>query len=146
MNGELMSGDEARISVFDHGLLYGDGVFEGIRFYIGRPFRLSEHIDRLMKSAKAIALVIPYGVEALKAAVAETVAAFARPNGYLRLNVTRGVGPMGLDPGACSPPTLFVIAGHPNAREKMFGSFGAARWWARGRQQAPRAHRLQRGR
>jgi branched-chain amino acid aminotransferase len=91
-------------------LLYGDGVFEGIRFYNGRPFRLPEHIDRLVKSAKAIALDIPYGVEALAEAVAETVAAFAQPDGYLRFVVTRGVGPLGLDPAGCSRPTVFVIA------------------------------------
>ena len=110
MNGELMPGSEAKISVFDHGLLYGDGVFEGIRFYNGRAFRLHEHLERLMFSARAIALDIPYEMDALAAAVEQTVAAYARPDGYLRLVVTRGAGPMGIDPRRCGRPNVLLIA------------------------------------
>lgn len=110
MNGTLQRAAEATISVFDHGLLYGDGVFEGIRFYNHCPFRLDAHLDRLTLSARAIALQLPYGRDELTAAVVQTIAAFGQANGYLRLVVTRGAGPMGLDPRGCGLPNVFLIA------------------------------------
>jgi branched-chain amino acid aminotransferase len=96
--------------VFDHGLLYGDGVFEGIRFYNGKAFRLQAHLERLILSARAIALVIPYNIEALTQAVVETIAVAPTKNGYMRMVVTRGVGPLGIDPSRCHSPQLFIIA------------------------------------
>lgn len=110
MNGKLLAASEATVSVFDHGLLYGDGVFEGIRFYNRRAFRLAAHLDRLSSSARAIALRLPYDQPALTAAVEQTIAACASSDGYLRLVVTRGAGPMGLDPRGCETPNVFIIA------------------------------------
>lgn len=110
LNGSLVPLSEARISVFDHGLLYGDGVFEGIRFYHGMPFRLDEHLARLDLSARAIALDIPYPSDALRAAIAQVIEAFGVPDGYLRLVVTRGEGKLGIDPRSCSEASVFVIA------------------------------------
>ena len=111
VNGEMVPWNEASISVFDRGFQYGDGVFEGIRFYNGHPFRLGQHLDRLALSARAIALELPYGLQALAGAVEDTIAAFGRDDGYLRLVVTRGIGPMGLDPRGCGRPSVFMIAG-----------------------------------
>ena len=110
LNGKVVSADQAHISVFDHGLLYGDGVFEGIRFYNGNAFRLRAHLERLLLSARAIALEIPYSIEALTAAVLDTIAAAPDINGYLRMVVTRGAGPLGIDPSRCHSPQLFIIA------------------------------------
>lgn len=110
LDGRLVPPGEARISVFDHGLLYGDGVFEGIRFYRRRPFKLRAHLERLFDSARAIALDLPFGPEAVAAAVAETVAAFPDEDGYLRVVATRGVGALGIDPKNCTRPSLFIIA------------------------------------
>lgn len=110
LNGKIVAAEQARISVFDHGLLYGDGVFEGIRFYNGKAFRLRAHLERLLLSARAIALEIPYSIEALANAVLETIAAAPDSNGYLRMVVTRGVGPLGIDPSRCHSPQLFIIA------------------------------------
>lgn len=110
MNGRTMPAHEATVSVFDHGLLYGDGVFEGIRFYHGNPFRLQAHLERLADSACAIGLALPLDTGAMAAAVRETIAAFHEAEGYLRLVVTRGVGPLGIDPANCSAPTLFIVA------------------------------------
>ncbi|MEX0885936.1 MAG: branched-chain-amino-acid transaminase [Phycisphaeraceae bacterium] len=110
MNGRLVPADQAAVSVFDHGLLYGDGVFEGIRIYNGRIFKLRTHLLRLFASAKVIRLPIPYSLEALDAAVRETVAANEKLNGYVRLCVTRGSGTLGLNPFKCSDPTAFIIA------------------------------------
>jgi len=110
INGRLMPACEASISVFDHGLLYGDGVFEGIRFYQGQPFRLQEHLRRLADSAAAIRLTIPYTQEALIQAVADIIDAFSEPEGYLRLIVTRGTGPLGLNPEPCTQPGVILIA------------------------------------
>ncbi|HHJ15736.1 MAG TPA: branched-chain-amino-acid transaminase [Gammaproteobacteria bacterium] len=110
INGCRMPGSEAHISVFDHGLLYGDGVFEGIRFYRGRAFRLQAHLQRLMDSAAAIRLTVPYTQDELTQAVADLIEAFAEPDGYLRLIVTRGAGPLGLDPDSCTQPTVIMIA------------------------------------
>ncbi len=110
LNGELMPAAEARLPVMDHAVLYGDGVFEGIRFYRRRPFRLSQHLRRLEDSAAAIALTIPYARGELEAAVAALIAGFPEADGYLRLVVTRGVGGMGLDPASCARGSVFIIA------------------------------------
>lgn len=110
LNGRIVPDGEAVVSVFDHGLLYGDGVFEGIRFYHDNAFKLQEHLARLYKSAQAILLQIPYTVTELAFAVAETIAAYGGGQGYLRLVVTRGVGLLGLDPTSCVLPTVFIIA------------------------------------
>ncbi|MDO8706697.1 MAG: branched-chain-amino-acid transaminase [Sulfuricaulis sp.] len=109
-NGEIMPACEARVPVLDHGLLYGDGVFEGIRFYGGHAFRLDAHLDRLHRSAAAIRLTLPRDRHALAAAVADTIAAYGRPVGYLRLVATRGPGRLGLDPASCRQPNVFIIA------------------------------------
>ncbi len=112
INGEIVQKTEARISVFDHGLLYGDGVFEGIRFYNGQAFRLQPHLQRLYRSATALALRIPYSEEELTHAVNNVIAGFGNPHGYLRLVVTRGEGLLGLDPTSCSRPNIILIADH----------------------------------
>lgn len=110
LDGAIMPAHEARISVLDHGLLYGDGVFEGIRFYCGRAFRLAEHLRRLRCSARAIDLALPLDDAQLRAAIEALIEAFGQPEGYLRLVVTRGAGPLGLDPSRCSEPAVFIIA------------------------------------
>lgn len=110
LDGQIVPEADAKISVFDHGLLYGDGVFEGIRFYQGRVFRLEEHIRRLYHSAKSILLTIPISAEEMIEAVCETVRANGLRDGYLRLVVTRGVGPMGLNPFKCPKPSVIIIA------------------------------------
>lgn len=110
LDGQLVEEDQAKISVFDHGLLYGDGVFEGIRIYNGRVFRLEEHIRRLFDSAKAIVLNIPWTAEQVIAATVETVRANGLKNGYIRLVVTRGKGELGLNPYLCPQASMFIIA------------------------------------
>lgn len=110
MNGKLVAAEQASVSVFDHGLLYGDGVFEGIRFYRGRAFRLQAHLERLLLSARAIALSIPYSLAELTQAVHDTILASPTSDGYLRLVVTRGPGPLGVDPSHCNTPAVFIIA------------------------------------
>ena len=110
LNGKRVAPQQAVVSVFDHGLLYGDGVFEGIRFYNGRAFRLQAHLDRLALSTRAISLSLPYTPTQLADAVVETIAAAGVSEGYLRLVVTRGVGPLGLDPTRCHSPSVFIIA------------------------------------
>jgi branched-chain amino acid aminotransferase len=110
MNGRITDAADARVSIFDHGLLYGDGIFEGIRFYGGRPFRLEEHLARLERSAAAIELALPYARDALRAAVDAVIVRTGAPDGYLRLVVTRGEGDLGLDPRSCKHPTTIVAA------------------------------------
>ena len=110
LNGKLVPKAEAVVSVYDHGLLYGDGVFEGIRVYEGNVFRLKEHIDRLFESAKTIALESPYTREELSQATLDTVAANGLQNVYVRLVMSRGVGDLGIDPANCKRPTVFIIA------------------------------------
>lgn len=110
LNGQLVPPEQATVSVFDHGLLYGDGVFEGIRAYNGRIFKLQTHLKRLCQSAKAIRLDVPYTVDQLGQAVRDTVAANQKQNGYIRLCVTRGVGTLGLHPFKCPSPNVFIIA------------------------------------
>ncbi|MFK7851579.1 MAG: branched-chain-amino-acid transaminase [Akkermansiaceae bacterium] len=110
LDGELVEEKEAKISIFDHGLLYGDGVFEGIRFYNGRIFRLEDHIKRLFDSAKAIVLKMPWTQEEICKFTCETVAANGFTDGYIRLVVTRGAGELGLNPYLCPKPSMFIIA------------------------------------
>ncbi|MCS7115822.1 MAG: branched-chain-amino-acid transaminase [Nitrososphaerota archaeon] len=110
IDGEYYSKSQAKISVFDHGLLYGDGVFEGIRAYKGVVFKLKEHIDRLYNSAKAIMLNIPMTKEEMINAVLETLRKNGLRDAYVRLVVTRGVGDLGLDPRKCPKPTVIIIA------------------------------------
>ena len=111
LNGKLVDESRAKVSVFDHGLLYGDGVFEGIRAYNGRVFMLDEHLDRLYRSAQAIALTIPMTQAALSRAVVQTCKANGVRDGYIRLVVTRGVGTLGLNPFTCKTPQVIIIAG-----------------------------------
>lgn len=110
VDGEFYSKEDAKISVFDHGLLYGDGVFEGIRFYKDRVFRLEQHIDRLFDSAKAIHLEIPSTREEVCEMVLATIRKNDLHDGYVRLIVTRGVGELGLSPYRCEKASIIVIA------------------------------------
>lgn len=110
IDGQFFSEEEAKVSVFDHGLLYGDGVFEGIRFYNGKVFCCDEHLERLYYSARAILLEIPLEVEELKKALLETVQRNQLSDGYVRLIITRGKGSLGLNPSSCPKPTVIIIA------------------------------------
>jgi len=111
IDGKYYNERDAKISVFDHGLLYGDGIFEGIRAYNGRVFRLKEHIDRLFYSAKAILLNVPYSHRQVMDAVIQTCSRNRLRDGYIRLVVTRGVGTLGLSPNRCKNPSIIIIAG-----------------------------------
>jgi branched-chain amino acid aminotransferase len=110
IDGKLYDKEDAKISVYDHGLLYGDGVFEGIRSYGGKVFRLRAHLDRLWDSAKAIWLTIPISKEQMAEAIKETLAVNGIKDGYIRVVVTRGAGTLGLDPNKCSNPQVIIIA------------------------------------
>lgn len=110
IDGQLLDKEDAKISVFDHGLLYGDGVFEGIRIYHGRIFRLSAHLKRLYESARSICMEIPISIEEMEKATLETVAANNLQDGYIRLVITRGVGSLGLNPFQCPRPGIIIIA------------------------------------
>jgi branched-chain amino acid aminotransferase len=110
LDGKLVPESEAKVSVFDHGLLYGDGCFEGIRIYNGRVFRLTEHLVRLYESARSICLTIPISIEEMEKATVETVAANNLRDGYIRLLITRGVGPLGLNPYQCPKAGIIIIA------------------------------------
>ena len=110
INGNLYDKEDAKISVYDHGLLYGDGVFEGMRSYAGRVFRLEQHLQRLWNSAKAIWLEMPLSQDELAQAVNETLSVNNISDGYLRLLVTRGAGTLGLDPNRTSNPQVIIIA------------------------------------
>ena len=110
LDGKFVDSDDAKVSVFDHGLLYGDGVFEGIRLYEGNIFRLEEHLERLEYSAKAIMLELPLTRAQLSEATCETCRQNGLTDAYIRLVVTRGVGDLGLAPWLCPKPTVFIIA------------------------------------
>jgi branched-chain amino acid aminotransferase len=110
IDGKYYDQKDAKISVFDHGLLYGDGIFEGIRAYNGRVFKLTEHIDRLFYSAKAILLKIPLSHGEMVRAVVETCRRNKLRDGYVRLLVTRGAGTLGLNPNRCKNPSIIIIA------------------------------------
>ena len=116
IDGEYYPKSEAKISVFDHGLLYGDGVFEGIRAYNGVVFKLKEHIERLYRSAHAITLKIPLTKEEMTSAVVETLRKNKMKDSYIRLVVTRGVGDLGLDPRKCPKPSVIIITDTINIR------------------------------
>jgi branched-chain amino acid aminotransferase len=109
LDGRVMPLEDARIPITDHGLLYGDGVFEGIRIIAGRVFRLDDHLGRFSCAARAIGLELPGGVAAARAAVLQTARAFGEPEAYVRLVATRGVGALGVDPATCPAPRLFCI-------------------------------------
>ncbi|MGD0078428.1 MAG: aminotransferase class IV, partial [Sedimentisphaerales bacterium] len=110
LGNKLVDEQDAKVSVFDHGLLYGDGVFEGIRVYNKRVFELEAHIDRLYNSAKGIRLDIPMSRETLIDALHKTVEANGVVDGYIRLVITRGIGSLGLNPFTCETPLVFIIA------------------------------------
>jgi branched-chain amino acid aminotransferase len=110
IDGEFFDKADAKISVFDHGLLYGDGVFEGIRFYNGRVFRMEAHMDRLWESARSICLEIPISRQEMNEALLETIRQNDLRDGYVRLIVTRGVGNLGLNPAQCKQPSIIIIA------------------------------------
>ena len=110
IDGQFLPREQAKISVFDHGLLYGDGAFEGIRAYNGRVFRLMEHVDRLFDSAKTIDLIPPITKEEMAKVIIETLRKNNLKNGYIRPIITRGVGDLGLDPRKCEKPTVICIA------------------------------------
>jgi branched-chain amino acid aminotransferase len=112
ISGKFYDKEDAKISVYDHGLLYGDGVFEGIRAYGGKVFRLEEHLKRLWESAKAIWLTVPMTREAMHQAVYETLRLNKIADGYIRLVVTRGAGTLGLDPNRTSDPQVIIITDH----------------------------------
>jgi branched-chain amino acid aminotransferase len=110
ISGKLVPREDAKISVFDHGLLYGDGVFEGLRSYGGKVFRLQQHVERLYNSAKAIWLTIPLSPNEMGDAINDTVRANDIDDGYIRAVVTRGAGSLGLDPNKCANPQVIIIA------------------------------------
>ena len=112
VNGTLYDKEDAKISVYDHGFLYGDGVFEGIRSYGSKVFRLTEHLDRLWDSAKAIWLEIPVGKQQMAKAIEDTLAVNGIIDGYIRVVVSRGCGTLGLDPNKCSDPQVIIITDH----------------------------------
>lgn len=109
LNGDLVDRSAAKISVYDHGLLYGDGVFEGIRVYSGKVFRLHEHVERLFESALHLLLEIPWSRERMAQEIVRTVEASGKAEGYIRVVVTRGEGTLGLDPNRCGTPQVFII-------------------------------------
>ncbi len=110
LDGKFVPKEEAKVSVFDHGYLYGDGVFEGIRAYNGRVFRLDEHLKRLYDSAKVIDLKMPISIEEMEEALLETLRKNELRDAYIRLIVSRGPGDLGLDPRKCGKPTVVIIA------------------------------------
>ncbi len=120
LNDRLVDKDRATVSVFDHGLLYGDGVFEGIRSYNGLVFKLKEHLNRLFESAHTLMLEIPLDSKALEKAVIRTLQANRLLDAYIRLVVTRGPGDLGLDPRKCKKATLFIIADKISLYPKEF--------------------------
>ena len=127
IDGNIMPANQATISVFDHGLLYGDGVFEGMRFYHGNVLMLDEHLSRLCQSADSIALQLPYSLSEIEQAIDHLLESYGATEGYLRLVVTRGVGSLGIDPASCTRPTLLIIAdtlkvvesSHPDSKIRL---------------------------
>ena len=125
VDGTLYAKEDAKVSVFDHGFLYGDGVFEGIRVYDGVVFRLKEHIDRLYQSAKTIALDIPLSSAEMTQAVLDTVAANEQRDAYIRLVVSRGPGDLGIDPANCEKATVVIICSQIKLYPKALYETGA---------------------
>ncbi len=126
IDGKYYDKADARVSVFDHGLLYGDGVFEGIRIYNGKIFKIKEHIDRIYESAKAILLEIPITKDEMKSAVLDAVKVNERKDGYIRLVVTRGEGSLGLDPSSCKKATVIIIVSDIQLYPKEYYEKGIA--------------------
>ena len=126
VDGTLYGREDAKVSVFDHGFLYGDGVFEGIRAYDGNVFRLKEHIDRLYRSAHTIALDIPLSPEQMTQAVLDTVAANDKRDAYIRLVVSRGPGDLGIEPANCERATVVIIVADIKLYPKELYETGAA--------------------
>ena len=120
ITGKFFDKENAKISVFDHGLLFGDGVFEGMRSYDGKVFRLREHMIRLWNCAKALMIEIPMTIESMEAAVYETLKVNNIKDGYIRLIVTRGIGTLGLDTHLCKDPQVIIIADHLALYPKEF--------------------------
>src|SRR5271163_885414 len=112
ISGKLYEKSDAKISVFDHGLLYGDGVFEGIRAYSGRVFRLAKHVERLFESARSIHLQIPMSRSDMARAITDTLAVNGLVDAYIRVVVTRGAGSLGLDPRKTTDPQVIIITDH----------------------------------
>jgi branched-chain amino acid aminotransferase len=139
IDGKYFDRDDARVSVFDHGLLYGDGVFEGIRVYAGGAFKLKEHVKRLFDSARAILLEMPMTEEEMEAAVLDAVRVNGLEDGYIRLVVTRGEGDLGLDPASCGKPRVIIIAGGIQVYPEEFYEKGIAVVTASSRRAAPDA-------
>ena len=109
MDGQIVEADQAKVSVSDHGLLYGDGVFEGMRVIAGRVFRIERHLARLAFGARTLLLPLPYSLSEVRGIVEDTVRAFGQPEAYIRLLLTRGVGPLGVDPTTCDAPKLICM-------------------------------------
>lgn len=120
ISGKYYDKEHAKISVYDHGLLYGDGVFEGMRSYHGKVFRLQEHLDRLWDSARSIWLNIPISQDEMAKAVNDTLAKNGIRDGYIRLIITRGSGTLGLDPNKCPVPEVIIITDHIQLYPKEF--------------------------
>lgn len=139
LDEKLVDEQDAKISVFDHGLLYGDGVFEGIRFYNGRVFRLEEHIRRLFDSARAIVLSMPWTQEQVIQFTVDTIKANGLTDGYVRLVVTRGTGGLGLNPYLCERPSMFIIASTISLYPEEYYSKGLAIITCATRRPAPAA-------
>ena len=139
LDGEWHDRDTAKVSVYDHGLLYGDGVFEGIRVYAGKVFRLAEHVDRLYDSARALWLEVPMPREELAGIIEEAVRRSGLAEAYIRPIVTRGVGDLGLDPRKCVKPSVIVIVDGIRMWSANCTSAGCA--WSRQRRRFPSASR-----
>lgn len=125
IDGKFVAESEAKVSIFDHGLLYGDGVFEGIRFYNNQAFRLDNHLNRLMDSARAIALTLPYAKDEFVTAVNQVIQQFDLDSGYIRLVITRGKGSLGINPSSCLKSSAFIIADKSNFVDKRVLERGA---------------------
>jgi len=124
-NGEIIPAHQATVSIFDHGFLYGDGIFEGIRYYHNTPFRLNAHLQRLARSAQAIGLQLPQSIQELNHAVQQTINHTSSSDGYLRLIVTRGEGCLGINPQSCTKPNTFIIADNVQVIDKELKQKGA---------------------
>lgn len=137
LDGVIVPSDQARVSVFDHGVLYGDGVFEGIRFYQRQAFRLDAHLRRLQDSARAIKLNLPYSVAELETAIYAVIQAFDQADGYIRLVITRGRGSLGINPTSCARGTAFIIADKLSVIDPRVKNHGAKLMIAATRRLAP---------
>ncbi|WP_418791204.1 aminotransferase class IV [Phosphitispora sp. TUW77] len=125
LNGEFISSEDAKISVFDHGFLYGDGIFETMRSYNGIIFMLSEHLDRLYRSAEELELNIPWSREELTKALSRLIS-LNGDNQYIRMSITRGPGPVGIDPRLCPKPTIVAFSKEINIDERLYRKGAAA--------------------